>query len=122
MPSIPSLPGRLVAHRSEEEVGVKRLVANLCQLNNDRCVHQTALSHFRLLTFGARFPGSQPVSFGTQDLQKLESQEYVARSLSAVCIVSCLMQLLGLREIGRRAGASLYLRGSQRWRSIRVLG
>ncbi len=38
-------------------------------------VHLSGSAH---RTFSFRFPGSQPVSFATDDLDKLEQQEYVS--------------------------------------------
>ncbi|GBE82117.1 mRNA capping enzyme [Sparassis latifolia] len=58
MPRIPDLPGVPVPNRSEQELWLKQLVARLCQLDNER------------------FPGSQPISFGTKDLAKLDSLDY----------------------------------------------
>ncbi|TFK42290.1 mRNA capping enzyme [Crucibulum laeve] len=58
MSPVPDLPGELVPRYSEEERGLKAHVANMCQLENER------------------FPGSQPVSFGTRDLAKLETQDF----------------------------------------------
>ncbi|KIK59608.1 hypothetical protein GYMLUDRAFT_169447 [Collybiopsis luxurians FD-317 M1] len=56
--AIPELPGTLVPKHSPEESWLKTAVARLCQLDNER------------------FPGSQPVSFGTRDLLKLENQDF----------------------------------------------
>ncbi|KII88307.1 hypothetical protein PLICRDRAFT_54147 [Plicaturopsis crispa FD-325 SS-3] len=58
MPGVPDLPGVVVPSRSEQETWLKHHVAQLCHLDHDR------------------FPGSQPVSFGTKDLEKLENQDY----------------------------------------------
>ncbi|OBZ69095.1 mRNA-capping enzyme subunit alpha [Grifola frondosa] len=58
MASIPDLPGVVVVHNSDQEIWLKQLVAKLCGLDNER------------------FPGSQPVSFGLKDLDKLEAQDY----------------------------------------------
>ncbi|KAI0345338.1 mRNA capping enzyme, alpha subunit [Trametopsis cervina] len=58
MPRIPDIPGALVPPRSDQERWLRQHVARLCQLDHDR------------------FPGSQPVSFGAQDMDKLESQDY----------------------------------------------
>ncbi|OCH93401.1 mRNA capping enzyme [Obba rivulosa] len=58
MPAIPELPGNLVPHKSEQEHWLRQYVARLCQLENER------------------FPGSQPVSFSTRDLAKLEFQDF----------------------------------------------
>ncbi|KAI0807741.1 mRNA capping enzyme, catalytic domain-containing protein [Fomes fomentarius] len=58
MPRIPDLPGAPVQHNSEQERWLKRHVAFLCRLENER------------------FPGSQPVSFASKDLDKLEEQDY----------------------------------------------
>ncbi|KAL4254093.1 mRNA-capping enzyme subunit alpha [Abortiporus biennis] len=59
MPRIPDLPGAPVPQRSEYDTWLKQSVARLCGLDNP-----------------TRFPGSQPVSFGTKDLEKLESQDF----------------------------------------------
>ncbi|TCD64151.1 Dcp1p-Dcp2p decapping enzyme complex alpha subunit [Steccherinum ochraceum] len=58
MPRIPDLPGDPVPHRSDQELWLKKLVSGLCHLEHDR------------------FPGSQPVSFATNDLDKLEKQDF----------------------------------------------
>ncbi|KAI0934759.1 hypothetical protein AcV5_006499 [Taiwanofungus camphoratus] len=58
MSPTPELPGDLVPHRSDQELWLKQHVARLCQLENER------------------FPGSQPVSFGAKDLDKLDSKDY----------------------------------------------
>ncbi|CAL1705163.1 unnamed protein product [Somion occarium] len=58
MPRIPDLPGFPVPPRSEQELWLKSTVARLCGLDHER------------------FPGSQPVSFSSKDLQKLESQDF----------------------------------------------
>jgi len=58
MSRIPDLPGIPVPHRSEKEKWFKQMVARLCQLENER------------------FPGSQPVSFAVDDLQKLDTKDY----------------------------------------------
>ncbi|KZT26376.1 mRNA capping enzyme [Neolentinus lepideus HHB14362 ss-1] len=58
MPTTPELPGDLVPPRSDQEKWLKRHVAMMCQMDHER------------------FPGSQPVSFGTKDLEKLEKQDY----------------------------------------------
>ncbi|KAJ3826626.1 mRNA guanylyltransferase [Lentinula raphanica] len=55
---IPDLPGELIQKHSPQESWLKSHVAQLCHLENER------------------FPGSQPVSFGTRDLLKLESQDF----------------------------------------------
>ena len=41
MPSIPELPGLLVPHNSDQERWLKRHVAALCRLDNDRYVALT---------------------------------------------------------------------------------
>lgn len=58
MPRIPELPGVPIPHRSEQELWLKQHVARLCQLDHER------------------FPGSQPVSFSTKDIAKLEAQDF----------------------------------------------
>ncbi|KAK2466698.1 hypothetical protein APHAL10511_000956 [Amanita phalloides] len=58
MSSIPELPGILVPQQSDQEQWLKSHVARLCQLDHER------------------FAGSQPVSFTTNDLAKLETQDY----------------------------------------------
>lgn len=58
MSPIPELPGALVPSQSPQEKWLKAHVAHICRLDHER------------------FPGSQPVSFGTNDLEKLETQDY----------------------------------------------
>lgn len=58
MSRIPDLPGTPVPHRSEQEQWLRRTVAHLCQVENER------------------FPGSQPVSFASSDLEKLDKKDY----------------------------------------------
>ncbi|KAA1471216.1 mRNA capping enzyme [Dentipellis sp. KUC8613] len=58
MPSIPELPGVVVPRHSDQDVWLKKHVAALCGLEHDR------------------FPGSQPVSFGVKDLERLENNDY----------------------------------------------
>ncbi|KAI0763690.1 mRNA capping enzyme, alpha subunit [Irpex lacteus] len=58
MPGIPDIPGTLVPGRSEQERWLRQHVARMCQLDHER------------------FPGSQPVSFSTNDIEKLETQDY----------------------------------------------
>ncbi|KAF8077651.1 mRNA capping enzyme [Lyophyllum atratum] len=58
MPVIPDLPGNLVPRNSEQESWLKAQVAKICHMDRPR------------------FPGSQPVSFGMRDLDKLESADY----------------------------------------------
>lgn len=76
---VPDLPGDLVPKHSPHESWLKTSVARLCQLENERCALQvqerTAIQWSSQLSY--RFPGSQPVSFGTRDLLKLENQEWV---------------------------------------------
>ncbi|CAA7270917.1 unnamed protein product [Cyclocybe aegerita] len=55
---IPDLPGELISRHSEQEQWLKMHVARMCGLDHER------------------FPGSQPVSFGVRDLEKLENQDY----------------------------------------------
>ncbi|KAF4614655.1 hypothetical protein D9613_002626 [Agrocybe pediades] len=56
---IPDLPGRLVPRYSDQEKWLKGHVARMCHLDNPE-----------------KFPGSQPVSFGVNDLEKLETQDF----------------------------------------------
>ncbi|KAF9532225.1 mRNA guanylyltransferase [Crepidotus variabilis] len=56
---IPELPGHLVQRYSQDEDWLKHHVAKMCGLDNPE-----------------KFPGSQPVSFGSADLDKLEKQDY----------------------------------------------
>ncbi|KAG6817791.1 hypothetical protein H0H87_003199 [Tephrocybe sp. NHM501043] len=58
MPVIPDLPGNLVPRNSEQENWLKAHVAKICHMDRPR------------------FPGSQPVSFGMRDLEKLERADY----------------------------------------------
>ncbi|KZT09646.1 mRNA capping enzyme [Laetiporus sulphureus 93-53] len=58
MSPLPELPGKPVPPKSGQEQWLRRTVARLCQLENER------------------FPGSQPISFGTRDLEKLDSKDY----------------------------------------------
>ncbi|KAH9484372.1 mRNA-capping enzyme subunit alpha [Psilocybe cubensis] len=56
---IPKLPGIVVPKYSDQDKWLKMHVARLCQFDN----HE-------------RFPGSQPVSFASSDLAKLETQDF----------------------------------------------
>ncbi|KAI1794609.1 mRNA capping enzyme, alpha subunit [Ganoderma leucocontextum] len=58
MVRIPDIPGNPVAHNSDQEHWLKRHVAFLCHIDNER------------------FPGAQPVSFAAKDLEKLEAHDY----------------------------------------------
>lgn len=58
MPRIPDIPGQLVQRGSEQELWLKRRVATLCHLDYDR------------------FPGSQPISFASGHLTRLEKQDF----------------------------------------------
>ncbi|KAH7926628.1 mRNA capping enzyme [Leucogyrophana mollusca] len=58
MPRIPDIPGNIVPHRSDQEIWLKSHVARLCKLDHDR------------------FPGSQPVSFASKHLERLEKQDF----------------------------------------------
>ncbi|KAH9043275.1 mRNA capping enzyme [Lactarius pseudohatsudake] len=58
MSRIPELPGNIVPKNSEQDTWLRNHVATLCGLNHDR------------------FPGSQPVSFSTKDLDRLEQDDY----------------------------------------------
>lgn len=58
MPQIPELPGNVVPRHSEQDRWVKGEVSKMCGVSPDR------------------FPGSQPMSFGLRDLDKLETQDY----------------------------------------------
>ncbi|PPQ75432.1 hypothetical protein CVT26_015354 [Gymnopilus dilepis] len=58
---IPDLPGQLVPRHSEQERWLKMNVARICQLNDPE---------------KQVFPGSQPVSFGVHDLEKLETRDF----------------------------------------------
>jgi mRNA guanylyltransferase len=83
MTAIPELPGSLVPHRSEQEIWLKRHVARLCNLEHERCavVFGEVLPDVLEPAY-PRFPGSQPVSFGSSDLNKLEQFECVLSILS----------------------------------------
>ncbi|KDR73643.1 hypothetical protein GALMADRAFT_72172 [Galerina marginata CBS 339.88] len=65
--SVPDLPGKLIPRHSDQEKWLKMHVARMCGLEN----HER-----QVLRSQAAFPGSQPVSFGTRDLAKLETQDY----------------------------------------------
>ncbi|KAI0362410.1 mRNA capping enzyme, alpha subunit [Trametes cingulata] len=58
MPRIPDLPGIPIPPKTAQEQWLRRQVAYLCGLDNER------------------FPGSQPVSFAARDLEKLEAYDY----------------------------------------------
>ncbi|KAF8275056.1 mRNA capping enzyme [Lactarius quietus] len=58
MSPIPELPGNIIPKNSEQGSWLRSHVAMLCNLNHDR------------------FPGSQPVSFGNKDLERLEKDDY----------------------------------------------
>lgn len=58
MPRIPTIPGAVISPRSEQDRWLKSHVARLCQLDHER------------------FPGSQPISFASEHLKKLEDRDY----------------------------------------------
>ncbi|KAI0273590.1 mRNA capping enzyme [Gloeopeniophorella convolvens] len=58
MSRIPDLPGRVVPKNSDQDLWLRGHIGGLCGLNHDR------------------FPGSQPVSFGVKDLDRLEKEDY----------------------------------------------
>ncbi|KAI0819531.1 mRNA capping enzyme, catalytic domain-containing protein [Trametes gibbosa] len=58
MPRIPDLPGMPVPHGVPQDQWLKQHVAYLCRLDHER------------------FPGSQPVSFASKDLEKLENKDF----------------------------------------------
>ncbi|KAI0005995.1 mRNA capping enzyme [Russula compacta] len=58
MSRIPDLPGKLIPKNSDQDHWLRKHVASLCGLNHDR------------------FPGSQPISFSTKDLERLEQEDY----------------------------------------------
>lgn len=81
--AIPTIPGNVVPHRSDQENWLKAEVARLCQLDHQRWAinpgyfmsnRDTGINSVVNLS---RFPGSQPVSFAERDLSQLERQEYV---------------------------------------------
>lgn len=68
--------------RSEQEKWLRQLVAGLCHLEHERylsflCPGSGSADVLMSRSLHCRFPGSQPVSFGGKDMEKLESQEYV---------------------------------------------
>jgi len=74
MTPIPVLPGNPVPKNSAQEHWLRNRLAALCGLNHDRLIspawHPTK---FQLTLY--RFPGSQPVSFSSKDLERLEHEE-----------------------------------------------
>ncbi|KAI9509344.1 mRNA capping enzyme [Russula earlei] len=58
MSRIPDLPGNPIPKNSDQDRWLRKHVGTLCGLNHDR------------------FPGSQPVSFSTTDLDRLEREDY----------------------------------------------
>ncbi|KAI0320125.1 mRNA capping enzyme, catalytic domain-containing protein [Amylostereum chailletii] len=58
MSPTPELPGTLIPRHSERELFLKSHVSKLCNIGHDR------------------FPGSQPVSFSSKDLDRLETMDY----------------------------------------------
>lgn len=82
MSSVPDIPGEVIS-QPEHARWLRQQVARLCGLDNDRCVVAWPMFALRTLIVRptCRFPGSQPVSFGTKDIEKLETQEYVSTLL-----------------------------------------
>ena len=62
MPRIPDLPGLLVQHNSDQERWLKRHVASLCKIDNERYVAPPSLLHGRTITSSRllAFPGASP--------------------------------------------------------------
>ncbi|KAH9857131.1 mRNA capping enzyme, catalytic domain-containing protein [Lenzites betulinus] len=58
MPRIPDLPGTPIPHGVPHDQWLKQQVAYLCRLDHER------------------FPGSQPVSFASKDLENLEKKDF----------------------------------------------
>jgi len=58
MNPIPVIPGNPILRNSEQEHWLRGQLGTLCGLNHDR------------------FPGSQPVSFSSKDLERLEHEDY----------------------------------------------
>ncbi|KAI0729937.1 mRNA capping enzyme, catalytic domain-containing protein [Fomitopsis betulina] len=58
MSRVPDLPGTPIPQRSDHDRWLKQTVARFCQLEHER------------------FPGSQPISFGMQDMQKLDTHDF----------------------------------------------
>jgi mRNA guanylyltransferase len=74
--SVPDIPGDPIPHNSEQGRWLRAHVASLCGLEHDR--YLTPQYDMRLWPHIRRsFPGAQPVSFGTKDLDRLENAEWV---------------------------------------------
>ena len=73
MSNIPELPGTIIPKNSGQGAWLRNQVATLCKINHDRSVSRSEARI--LLKCHFSFPGSQPVSFGNKDLERLEQNE-----------------------------------------------
>jgi hypothetical protein len=79
MPSIPNLPGELIERRSERGEWLRQGIAAICRIDSNRYATSVVWKYYKTECY-VRFPGSQPVSFQTADLKKLEQKEYALTS------------------------------------------
>lgn len=98
MPSrIPDLPGDAIT--PDHTQYLRQCVADMCQIKNLRYFISVRSLHAYCAFYSVggvfvRFPGSQPVSFASRDLDRLENEEYVGISCfkkRVLALMHCLL-------------------------------